>query len=233
MNHTVLLVDDDQNVLHGLSRALRRQPYQVYTARSGNEAVEILKAHPIDLVISDEQMPGMSGGVLLAWIAEEYPDVARIVLTGHATTSAAIRAINEGAVYQFLTKPCDEFRLAVTINKALEHHDLLRNNQQLLRQHACQTDVLERLKDDLDRLADVLAGDIRQPAEEILASSHTAAESSGHASQSGIAALSHKVLAGADEARHLIDDMRASPVTANIAAWPMWQNGATKDGSTA
>jgi len=123
MNHIVLLVDDDENVLHGLARALRRQPYQLYTARSGEEAMSILKAHPVDVVVADEQMPGMSGSELLAWIARSYPEVMRIVLTGRATAETAIRAINEGAVYHFFTKPCHEVQLALTIRKALEEKE--------------------------------------------------------------------------------------------------------------
>ena len=120
MNHTVLLVDDDANVLFGLARVLRQQPYQLYTARSADEAMEIFKARNIDVIVSDEQMPGISGSDLLAWVANNYPDVMRIVLTGHATAETAIRAINEGGVFRFFTKPCDEVQLALTIREALE-----------------------------------------------------------------------------------------------------------------
>ena len=120
MNHTVLLVDDDPNILHGLARVLRNQPYELYTARSADEAMALLKAWNVDVIVSDEQMPGISGSDLLAWVAENYPDVMRIVLTGHATAETAIRAINEGDVYHFFTKPCDEVELALTIRKALE-----------------------------------------------------------------------------------------------------------------
>ena len=120
MDHTVMLVDDDANVLHALARVLRNQPYQLYTARSGNEAMAILKARSVDVIVSDEQMPGISGTDLLAWVSDNYPDVMRIVLTGHATAETAIRAINEGGVFRFFTKPCDEVQLALTIREALE-----------------------------------------------------------------------------------------------------------------
>ena len=120
MENVVLLVDDDQNILHGLVRALRHQPYRVYTATSGEEALLILKGHRVNVIVSDEQMPGMCGSDLLAWVAENCPKVMRIVLTGRPTVEAAIRAINEGAVYQFFTKPCNPAVLAVAIRKALE-----------------------------------------------------------------------------------------------------------------
>ena len=132
MNHTVLLVDDDANVLNGLARVLRHQPYQLYTALSGDEAMAILKARNVDVIVSDEQMPGISGSDLLAWVADKLPDVMRIVLTGHATAETAIRAINEGDVFHFFTKPCDEVQLALTIRKALENRDHLREHGQLI-----------------------------------------------------------------------------------------------------
>lgn len=126
MTPTVLLVDDDPNVLHALARVLRHQPYRLQTARSGEEAIAALKAHQIDVVVSDEEMVGLSGNDLLAWIAEYCPDTVRIMLTGRATTHTAVRAINEGEVYRFFTKPCDNVELAITIRKAIEYRELLR-----------------------------------------------------------------------------------------------------------
>ena len=123
MNHTVLLIDDDANILHGLTRVLRNQPYKIYTARSGNEALGILKAWNVDVVVSDENMPGISGTDLLKWVAENYPEVMRILLTGNATTETAIRAINEADVFHFFTKPCSEMKLAITIRKAIEEKE--------------------------------------------------------------------------------------------------------------
>ena len=121
MEHVVLLVDDDQNILHGLARALRHQPYRLFTATSAEEALLVLKTRSVNVIVSDEQMPGMCGTDLLAWVAANCPDVTRIVLTGSPTVEAAIRAINDCAVFQFFTKPCNPAHLAVAIRKALEH----------------------------------------------------------------------------------------------------------------
>jgi response regulator RpfG family c-di-GMP phosphodiesterase len=172
MSHIVLLVDDDDNVLHGLARALRRQPYQLYTARSGEEAMFILKAHAVDVVVADEQMPGMSGSDLLAWVARTYPEVMRIILTGRATAETAIRAINEGAVYHFFSKPCHEVQLAVTIRKALEHKDLLDENRRLLQLRRAQLQQQQGLHEDLTTLLRLIADDLQGPLQGLLESCH-------------------------------------------------------------
>jgi len=129
MWHSVLLVDDDDRVLNGLVRTLRGQPYRIYTAKSGEEAKWVLKSQMVDVIVTDEKMPGLSGTDLLAWVAAHRPEVVRIVLTGHATVDTAIRAINEAGVYHFFTKPCNEFELSVVIHKALEQKDRLRREQ--------------------------------------------------------------------------------------------------------
>jgi two-component system, probable response regulator PhcQ len=132
MKHAVLLVDDDENLLHGLVRALREQPYQVYTAQSGEEARWVLKRQSIEVVVADEQIPGLSGTDLLAWVADYLPECVRILLTGHADVATAVRAVNEGGVFRFFTKPCKEFELAVAIRQALERGDELRRARRLL-----------------------------------------------------------------------------------------------------
>jgi DNA-binding NtrC family response regulator len=158
----VLLVDDDENLLRGLARALRDQPYHLFTARSGEEAIEVLKTRPVDVVVSDERMPGISGGELLAWTAEHCPDVMRIVLTGHATAETAIRAINEGGVYHFFTKPCNVAHLAVTIRKAIEHKTLVEENRRLLELSTRQVRQLDRMGHDLRIVARIASHDLRE-----------------------------------------------------------------------
>ncbi len=116
----VLLVDDEPNLLRALSRSLRQQPYRINTARSAEEAMDILKAHRVDLIVSDEQMPGISGTKFLSWVADNFPEVPRIILTGQPSVPSALRAINEGGVYRYFTKPCDIVELALAIRQGLE-----------------------------------------------------------------------------------------------------------------
>ena len=109
MNHTVLFVDDEANVLCSLTRVMHKEPYRILTAGSVEEAAAILNTEPVDLVVTDEQMPGMPGSEFLALVARDHPDTVRIVLTGRPSLPGALRAINEGKIYQFLTKLLRKF----------------------------------------------------------------------------------------------------------------------------
>lgn len=171
MKDTVLLVDDDVNLLRALARTLRHQPYALYTATSAEEALLILKGREVDVVVSDEQMPGMCGSDLLGWVADSYPDVPRIVLTGRPTVEVAIRAINEGSVTQFFTKPCNPAQLGVAIRKALEHRTLLKENRALVEINRRQMERLHDYKRDLETLSNLISKDIRQPLEETISRS--------------------------------------------------------------
>jgi DNA-binding NtrC family response regulator len=131
----VLLVDDEPNITAGLKRALRREPYEIVTANSGREALEIMAAQPIDVVVTDEQMPGMSGSELLRTVCRRHPGTVRMMLTGQASLEAAIRAINEGEVYRFFTKPCNDADLRLTIRNALQQQTLMRQSRRLLREY--------------------------------------------------------------------------------------------------
>jgi diguanylate cyclase (GGDEF)-like protein len=116
----VLLVDNESAVLQLLRAALKREPYDLLTATSACSALEILRKEAVDVVVADENMPGMSGTDLLSIVAAELPACGRIILTGHATVDLAVRAINEARVASFLLKPCDPAVLRKAINRALE-----------------------------------------------------------------------------------------------------------------
>jgi two-component system probable response regulator PhcQ len=120
MPQTVLLVDDDMAVLQALVRRLRKEPYEIRTATSAEEAMCTFERCPIDLVVSDWRMPGMTGTEFLTKVASEYPDCIRIMLTGEASLPMAIGAVNNGEVYRFLTKPYDADALAGIIRGAFQ-----------------------------------------------------------------------------------------------------------------
>ncbi len=132
MHAKVIFIDDEPNVLEGLKQSLRRTDYTVLTAQGPDEALALLQREPVDVVVCDYLMPGMSGLELLGLIRDRMPDAMRIVLTGHADTAAAVRAINEGEIYRFLVKPCDRTELLVTLHLACERLAVERENRLLL-----------------------------------------------------------------------------------------------------
>jgi EAL domain-containing protein (putative c-di-GMP-specific phosphodiesterase class I)/CheY-like chemotaxis protein len=115
----ILFVDDEPHVVDGLRRTLSEYPYHVQTATSSESALQKLCEGRIDVVVADEQMPGMCGSELLTIIAHEFPTTGRILLTGHGTVNAAARAINEAGVVRFLLKPCPPKDLREAIETAL------------------------------------------------------------------------------------------------------------------
>jgi two-component system probable response regulator PhcQ len=128
----VLIVDDEDNVRNALRRSLRKEGYQLFFASGPAEGLKILAEQPIDLVMSDHMMPEMSGLEFLTIVRDRCPDVMRLMLTGHADMDTAIKAINHGEIYRFLTKPWDDTELKITLHLAFEKQDLERENRRLM-----------------------------------------------------------------------------------------------------
>jgi DNA-binding NtrC family response regulator len=117
MTGTILLVDDDLLVLRALKRDLEATGYRVLTSQSVASALEALEMEKIEVIISDYSMPGPNGLDLLAHTAREYPNIVRVMLTGHAGLEMAMEAINLGHVYHFLTKPWSKEELVTTADR--------------------------------------------------------------------------------------------------------------------
>lgn len=130
----ILCVDDERNVLDGLALNLRRR-YDVLTALSGNEGLEVLcRDGAIAVIMSDMRMPGMDGATFLSRSRQVLPDAVRILLTGQADMSSAIAAVNDGQLFRFLTKPCPPPTILATVDAAAEQHRLLSAERVLLEQ---------------------------------------------------------------------------------------------------
>jgi EAL domain-containing protein (putative c-di-GMP-specific phosphodiesterase class I)/ActR/RegA family two-component response regulator len=115
---TLLLVDDEENILSSLTRMLRRDGYRILTATDAQTALEILGREYVQVVISDQRMPGVSGTELLSMVKDMYPDTVRMVLSGYTDLAAVTAAINQGAIYKFLTKPWDDEELRMQVRDA-------------------------------------------------------------------------------------------------------------------
>lgn len=128
----ILCVDDDVMILSGLQRHLRKQ-FDVVGALGGEKALKTLQERgPFAAILSDLQMPGMNGLEFLARARELAPDTPRMVLSGKADLNTAIRAVNDGIVFRFLTKPCEADVLAANVRTAVKQYDLTRKRHALL-----------------------------------------------------------------------------------------------------
>ncbi len=116
---TILYVDDEMNNLISF-KAVFRIKYHVLTAISGEEATKILRNNTVNIIITDQRMPQMTGVEFLESILDEFPDPIRILLTGYADMNAVIDAVNKGKIFHYLTKPWNEEELDMTITRAYD-----------------------------------------------------------------------------------------------------------------
>lgn len=151
----VLYVDDEQNNLNSFRANFRRE-YDVFTAISGQEGIEILAKEPIEIIVADQRMPGMTGVEFFENVVDDYPDCIRILLTGYADIEAVINAINKGQIYKFISKPWNEDTLRVAINNAKDIYDARRELKE-------KNSSLQKAYDELDRFVYSVSHDLRAP----------------------------------------------------------------------
>ena len=152
INRSLLIVDDEPNVIHSLKRQLRDEKYAIYSANSGKAGLELLKAQDIGVVLSDYMMPGMDGIVFLESIKQHRPDVVRILLTGHGSLENAMAAVNRSQIFGYLTKPWTPEVLRGTIARAFEHYALVMENKRLHKLTEEQNQRLKRLNANLENM---------------------------------------------------------------------------------
>ncbi|HZP67796.1 MAG TPA: EAL domain-containing protein [Rudaea sp.] len=121
---TVLLVDDEENILRALTRTLRRDGYRILTASNVADGLDILARNDVQAIISDQRMPGGNGTEFLAKVKDLYPDTIRIILSGYSDLASVTEAINHGAIYKFLTKPWNDDELRVQMREVIRRYEL-------------------------------------------------------------------------------------------------------------
>jgi len=126
----ILYVDDEINNLSAFKANFRRI-YDIYTAESAAEGLEILKNIDVEIILTDQRMPGMTGVEFLQSIVKEFPDPIRILITGYTDMQALVDAVNKGQIYRYLNKPWNEEELKMFINQAHELYVLRRENIEL------------------------------------------------------------------------------------------------------
>jgi DNA-binding NtrC family response regulator len=155
MKRKVLLVDDCPSILSGLRRALHKEAFETHVESSGAAGLKRIEDDRFDVIVSDHDMPGMDGATFLAEVQKFDASIVRFMLTGKATLDMTIKAINQGTVDQFFTKPCDHLELSMAIHRALEHKDLLADSRKLLHKFHLHQAELERFKQQHSKLLTV------------------------------------------------------------------------------
>ncbi|MDP3814123.1 EAL domain-containing protein [Pseudomonas sp.] len=130
----LLLIDDEPGILKALQRELRLENYQILTAQSNAEALPLLATYPVDVVLTDMRLADMTGVEFLRRLKTLYPDIIRMVLSGSTEVSTILKAVNEGVIYRFITKPWDVVDLREQLREAFKQRELQRDNQRMREQ---------------------------------------------------------------------------------------------------
>jgi EAL domain-containing protein (putative c-di-GMP-specific phosphodiesterase class I)/CheY-like chemotaxis protein len=128
-SRTLLLVDDEPHILTALTRVLRRDGYRILTAPSAAAGLELLALNEVQVIVSDQRMPEMSGTEFLGRVKDMYPNTIRIVLSGYTELRSITDAINHGAIYKFLTKPWEDDLLRENIRQAFLHCEAMSSHR--------------------------------------------------------------------------------------------------------
>ena len=120
MSQSLLIVDDEEQVRDVMTRFFESAQFETHNADNVMEALKVMESTPVDVIISDYRMPGMTGIELLRMVKQKFPDTIRILFTAYADLDVAICAINEGEVFRLFTKPCSFSELYVAVQQALE-----------------------------------------------------------------------------------------------------------------
>jgi response regulator RpfG family c-di-GMP phosphodiesterase len=161
----VLLVDDEESILNSLRRLLRSQPYDVILANSGAQALKVMAQQPIDLVMTDARMPTMDGATLLAETHRLHPSTMRILLTGYADLTMIIKAINEGQIHRYISKPWNDEEMLLTLRQSLAHQHSERERLRLVQLTWEQNDQLKSLNAKLEKHVAARTAELQQTAD--------------------------------------------------------------------
>lgn len=143
---SILIVDDEEMILKAIKRTLRNESYNIFTALNAEEALSLLQAREIDLVISDQNMPGITGIEFLEKVKSDFSSVLTIMLTGQTDIELAIKAINDAGIYKFILKPWNDADFKITIRRALESLNLVRERNALQERVKQRDTILKNLE---------------------------------------------------------------------------------------
>lgn len=155
----VLFVDDDTHVLDSILRIMKKEPFYSVIADSPTAALDELEQHANEfhVVVTDQQMPWMEGDTLVSRIRSKYPHIICIILTGHASIDSAMKGINRGEIYRYLTKPINAADLKLAINEALIYQKTVSSMRPIADKLNLDANIEHQLDDDLS--GDIIVSD--------------------------------------------------------------------------
>ena len=154
MDRKVLIVDDELSVLSSLERSLRKENYEVLSAQSGSQALEVLGDYKVAVILSDINMPGMDGIEFISKAADISPDSVKMILSGYADIDLVMDSINKGHVWRYLTKPWQPEDVRVAIDNALGMYGVQAERESLLAQLGIKNTQLAKWSNKLEAMVD-------------------------------------------------------------------------------
>ncbi|MBN2420040.1 MAG: response regulator [Deltaproteobacteria bacterium] len=154
--YTILIVDDEENILKSLKRLLHMDGYRVLTALTCDEGYKILNENEVQLIISDQRMPKSSGTEFLSKVKEDFPDIIRTIISGFTDVNTITESINKGHIYKFFFKPWNDNNLRLEIKQCLKQYELIKKNRELNEIVSKKNKDLELINAELKRINDNL-----------------------------------------------------------------------------
>lgn len=215
---TVLLVDDEPNILQALQRLLRRETFRIVTAGSGEEALQLLsQLRGVAVILSDMRMPYMNGSEFLKRSREFAPESVRILLTGYSDISDAVDAVNQGGISRYLSKPWNDTDLLQTLRTAVESYTLNHENKKLQELVRRQNKELQDWNQNLKERVLQQTAAVRQKNEEL----HNSVKQQKEAFQSLISSFSSLVeMRGTRSRQHAANVAKLSVLVAGEMGFP-------------
>jgi response regulator RpfG family c-di-GMP phosphodiesterase len=164
--HTILVVDDEPDVVKSIQDLLRYD-YKVLGATRAADGLRLLSEQPVHVVLTDQRMPEMTGVDFLRHLRDTHPDMVRLLVTGYADIRAVIDAINEGNVYRYITKPWEPEELQAVVREAVERYDLLAERRRLMEELKGKNEELKQTNAELSRANELKAGFIQVASHEL------------------------------------------------------------------
>ncbi|MFQ5499697.1 MAG: response regulator [Candidatus Zixiibacteriota bacterium] len=144
--YTVLFVDDEPNILRSLKRMFRSESFAIMTADNGRDALDIMNHNNIQVLVTDNLMPEMTGVELLRKVKDISPKTVRIILSGHSDMNAVLNAVNEGEAFRFMLKPWNDLDLKACVSLALAHYKLIESNDLLVKELQEKSRLLDTIR---------------------------------------------------------------------------------------